>query len=55
MATEDLNFCTHTLIHTKIFPKPFCGFVNIVVVVPDGSANVRIRLFKPEKEIIIAH
>ena len=30
-------------------------FVDIFVVVPDGSGNVRIHLFKPEKEIIVAN
>ena len=36
-----------------MFPKSYCGFVVILVVVPDGSASVRIvnfHLFEPEKE-----
>ena len=43
MATADLNSCTHTCSCTlNMFPKPYCGFVAILVVVPDGSASVRI-------------
>ena len=46
MATIYLNFCTHTwLCILNMFPKPYCGFVVILVVVPDGSASVRIVNF----------
>ena len=46
MATADLNVCTHTCSGIlKMFPKPYCGFLVIVVVVPDGSASVRIVNF----------
>ena len=46
MATADLNFCTHTCsCIVNMFAKPFCGFVVILVVVPDGSASVRIVNF----------
>ena len=50
MATADLNFCTHTCsCILNMFPKPYCGFVVISVVVPDGSASVRIVNFSPVK------
>ena len=45
MATADLNlnFCTHTCsCILNMFPKPFCWFVVILVVVPDGSTSVRV-------------
>ena len=29
----------------NIFPKPYCGFMVILVVVPDGGASVRIVNF----------
>ena len=36
----------HTLMYIlNMFPKPFHGFVVILVVVPDGSASVRIVNF----------
>ena len=44
MAAADLNFCTHMFMYTKHVPKPYCGFVVILVVVP-GSASVRIINF----------
>ena len=54
MATADLTFCTHTCsCILNMFPKPLCGFVVILVVVPDGSTCVTIiifLLFKPQKE-----
>ena len=46
MATADLNFCAHTCSCTSnMFPIPYCGFVDIFVVVPDESASVRIVNF----------
>ena len=46
MATADINSCTNTcLCILNMFPKPYCGFVVILVVVPDGSTNVRIVKF----------
>ena len=42
MATADLNFCIHMLMYTKHLPKPFRCFVDIIVIVPDESASVRI-------------
>ena len=46
MATADLNFCTHTCsCILNMFPKPYCGLVVILVVLPDGSASVRIVIF----------
>ena len=46
MATADLNFCTHTCsCILNMFHKPFCGFVAILVVVPDGITSVRIVNF----------
>ena len=36
MTNADLNFCTHTcLCILNMFPKPFCGFVVILVFEPD--------------------
>ena len=57
MATADLNFCSRTCSRIlNMFPKPYCGFVVIIVVVPGGSVSVRIvnfskkvsKVFKPE-------
>ena len=52
----DLNFCTHTCSCVlNMSPKPYCGFVDILVVVPDGSLRVRIviiHLFKPKNRKI---
>ena len=46
MATADLNFCRHTCsCILNMFPTPYCGFVAIFLVVPDGSASVRIVKF----------
>ena len=46
MATADLSFCTCTCsCILNMFPKPYCGFVVILEVVPDGSASVRIVYF----------
>ena len=46
MATADLNFCTYTCsCIPNMFPKPYCGFVVILVVVLHGSASVRIVNF----------
>ena len=44
---------THMFCILNMFPQPYCGFVVILVVVPDGNASVRIvnfHLFRPEKE-----
>ena len=44
MATAYLNFCTHTYdtcdCILNMFPKPFCEFVVIIVVVLHGSSSV---------------
>ena len=46
MVKADLHFCTHTCsCILNMFPKPICGFVVIPVVVPYGSASVRIVNF----------
>ena len=46
MATADLNFCTHTCsCILTMFPKLYCDFVVILVVVSDRSASVRIVNF----------
>ena len=46
MATADLNVYTHTCSCTlNMFPKPYCGFMVTLVVVPEGSASVRIVNF----------
>ena len=46
MATADLKVCTYTCsCILNMFPKPHCEFVVILVVVPDGSASIRIANF----------
>ena len=50
MATADLNYCTHTCsCILNLFPKPYCKFVVILVVVPGASASVRIVNFSSVK------
>ena len=41
MATVDLNFCKHTYSCVlNMSPKPYSGFVDIHIVVFDGSISL---------------
>ena len=51
MAIADLTFAhTHMFMCTKHVPQPFCGFVVIIVVAPDGSTLAIFDVFKQENK-----